>query len=192
MTLSVPTKFETERLVIRRYRPDDADWFYHMSLRNRPHLQRYESENPLMHLESEADAEKLMSEIDEYWEQGEHFVMGAFLKTTNDFAVQLYAGVIDTKLPELILGYFADVEHEGNGYVTEAVKELVKVLFTEVGVHRIRSRCNDTNKRSIGVLERCNFIKEGHFRKNKLNPDGTYSGTLSYALLREEYIELQE
>ncbi len=190
MTLVIPTQFETERLIIRKYVPDDAKWFYPMSLRNRPHLQRYESENPLMHLESEVDTEKLLSEFDEYWEQEEHLLMGAFLKTNDEFAVQLYIGVVDKKLPELIIGYFVDVEHEGNGYVTEAVKELIRVLFTEVGVHRIRSRCSDTNTRSIGILERCNFIREGHFRKDKLNPDGTHSGTLSYGLLREDFLEL--
>ena len=192
MTLSIPTQFETERLIVRRYGPDDADWFYEMSLRNRSHLQRYESENPLMKFESKADAEELLSEANEYWEQGEHFLLGAFLKTNNEFAVQLYFGLIDKKLPEFIIGYFADVDHEGYGYVTEGVKKLIQVLFTEVGALRLRSRCDDTNTRSIGVLERCGFVKEGHFRKNKLNPDGTYSGTLSYGMLREEFIGLEE
>ena len=77
----------------------------------------------------------------------------------------------------------------GNGYMTEAVNELVRVLFTVVGVHRVRSECDDTNMRSIRVTERCGFVKEGHFRKNKINPDGTYSGTLFFGMLREDFIE---
>jgi RimJ/RimL family protein N-acetyltransferase len=39
------------------------------------------------------------------------------------------------------------------------------------------------------VAERCGFVREGHLRKNKLAPDGSYTGTLFFGLLKEEYSE---
>jgi aminoglycoside 6'-N-acetyltransferase len=37
------------------------------------------------------------------------------------------------------------------------------------------------------VAERAGFVREGHLRQNKLNADGSVSGTLLYGLLRSEY-----
>ena len=93
------------------------------------------------------------------------------------------------QLPEFGIGYIADVEQVGNGYVTEAVSAIVKELFENVKAHRIQIETDDTNARSIGVAERCGFVKEGHLRENKKHPDGTISGTLFYGLLKSENIE---
>ena len=100
---------------------------------------------------------------------------------------QLYVGPIDWNVPEFGIGYFADVRHEGNGYVTEAVNAVVKVLFEKLNAHRIQVETDDTNFRSINVAERCGFVREGHLRENKKNTNGEYSGTLYYGLLKSEF-----
>ena len=41
--------------------------------------------------------------------------------------------------------------------------------------------------RSRRVAERCGFALEGHIRENKLNPDGTFSGSLYFGLLESEF-----
>jgi ribosomal-protein-serine acetyltransferase len=89
---------------------------------------------------------------------------------------------------EFGIGYFSDIEQEGKGYVTEAVGAVVKMLFEKLNAHRLRIETDDTNVRSIGVAKRCGFVKEGHIRENNKNPDGTYSGTLYFGLLRKEYL----
>ncbi len=81
------------------------------------------------------------------------------------------------------------VSGNGKGYVTEAVNAVVKSLFEILNAHRIRIETDDTNIRSIRVAERCGFAKEGHIRENKKNPDGTYSGTLFFGLLRHEFLK---
>ena len=96
-------------------------------------------------------------------------------------------GKINDQLPEFGIGYFADIEQVGNGYVTEAVSALVKELFEAAEIHRIQIETDDSNIRSIGVAERCGFLREGHLRKNKRALDGSYTGTLFFGLLKEEY-----
>jgi len=71
--------------------------------------------------------------------------------------------------------------------VTEAVNAVVKLLFESLNAYRIRIETDDTNVRSIGGTERCGFVREGHIRENKKNPDGTYSGILYYGLLKSEF-----
>ena len=88
---------------------------------------------------------------------------------------------------EFQVGYFADVDHEGQGYVTEAVKAALGFIFEHLKAHRVSLDCADTNARSRRVAERCGMVQEGHRRENKQNPDGTYRGDLHFGLLRQEF-----
>jgi RimJ/RimL family protein N-acetyltransferase len=160
-----------------------------MSQRNLTHLQRYEPENPAMAIKTEEDAKKMIANFVDDWEKGVHHFMGVFLKEHEQFVAQLYIGLVNRNVNEFGIGYFADVEHEGKGYVTEAVSTVVKTLFEKLHAHRIRIETDDTNLRSIAVAERCGFVREGHIRENKKNSDGTYSGTLHFGLLRKEFLQ---
>ncbi|MFW9843078.1 MAG: GNAT family N-acetyltransferase [Candidatus Thorarchaeota archaeon] len=185
--ISVP--IVTNRLVIRPYRVEDAVWYHRMSLKNKEHLARYESENSIMSVVTESDAIRTINEFISLWNEQKYRFLGVFLRDTNNYVAQIYLGQLNDQLPEFTIGYIVDVEYEGNGYVTEAVSALVTELFEKTEAHRIRIETDDTNTRSIGVAERCGFVKEGHLRKNKLGPDGTYTGTLFFGLLKEEYSE---
>jgi RimJ/RimL family protein N-acetyltransferase len=158
-----------------------------MSQRNHAHLQRYEPDNPAMEIKTEEDAKKLIVDLVDAWEKRTYFFMGVFLKESEQFVAQIYIGSVNQNIPEFGIGYFSDVKHEGKGYVTEAMNAVVKSLFEILDAHRIRIETDDTNTRSIGVAERCGFVQEGHIRENKKNPDGTYSGTLYYGLLKKEF-----
>ena len=187
MTSDISVPIETTRLIIRPYRTDDAIWYHKMSLRNKEHLERYESENPIVSIRTESDAENTIKDFISLWDEQKYRFLGVFLKDTDDFVAQIYLGKLDDRLPEFGIGYIADVEHERNGYVTEAVHAVVKELFENAKAHRIQIETDDTNTRSISVAERCGFVKEGHLRENKKHPDGTYSGTLFYGLLKSEF-----
>ncbi len=187
MTSDISVPIETTRLIIRPYRTDDAIWYHKMSLGNKEHLERYESENPIVSIRTESDAENTIKDFISLWDEQKYRFLGVFLKDTDDFVAQIYLGKLDDRLPEFGIGYIAEVEHEGNGYVTEAVRAVVKELFENAKAHRIQIETDDTNARSIGVAERCGFVKEGHLRQNKKHPDGTYSGTLFYGLLKSEF-----
>ncbi|TFH11429.1 MAG: N-acetyltransferase [Candidatus Thorarchaeota archaeon] len=189
MTSDISFPIKTTRLIIRSYRPDDAAWYYQMSLKNREHLSRYEPNNPVMSIMTESDAKKTIEDFISLWDEQKYRFMGVFLKGSDDFVAQIYLGKLNDQLPEFGIGYIVNEAHEGNGYVTEAVSAVVKELFKKVEAHRIQIETDDTNIRSIGVAKRCGFVREGHLRKNRINPDRTYSGTLLFGLLREEYSE---
>jgi RimJ/RimL family protein N-acetyltransferase len=140
-----------------------------------------------MSIQSEEDAEVIVRELAAAWVARDCFVMGAFDRTTDEFVAQIYVGPVDWNLPEFEIGYFVDRDHEGRGFVTEAVKATISLIFEHLKAHRVRIQCDDTNVRSYQVAERCGLTREGHFRQNKKHPDGTFSGTLYFGLLRSEY-----
>lgn len=187
LLLDIPTCIETERLYLRSYQPGDGPWYYAMSQKNRSHLMRYESDNVAMGIKSEEEAEIVMRDLAVDWIARNCFFLGAFDKRTDEFVAQIYVGPVNWELPEFQIGYFVDQEHEGQGYITEAVKATLNFVFTYLNAYRIQLKCDDTNVRSLRVAERCGMVKEGHIRENKRNSDGVYSGTLYYGLLRHEF-----
>ena len=187
MLPEIPTCFETERLVLRRYHAGDGAWYYQVGKRNRQHLQRFESGNAILAIGNEEDSENIISQFTADWNAHKSFFLGGFEKTTGQFAVQIYIGTVDWQLPEFEIGYFADIDHEGKGYVTEAVQAALAFIFQYLNAHRVCIHCSDLNERSWRVAERCGFVREGHLRETRQQSDGTYSGDFTYGLLKNEF-----
>ena len=59
------------------------------------------------------------------------------------------------------LGYGLAPEAVGYGYMTEAVRRVVEIGFGDLGLHRIEVNVMPRNTRSMGVAERCGFVREG-------------------------------
>jgi RimJ/RimL family protein N-acetyltransferase len=180
---------ETERLYLRAYRAGDGAMYYAAGQRNRDHLAKFESGNVLMHLESQVHAEAVVRELAADWMARTCFFVGIFEKTTGKWAGQVYVGPTNWELPEFTIGYVADVNYEGQGYISEAVTRVLEMLFVDLGAHRVKSDCNENNVRSWRLLERCGFRREGHLRENRRNADGSFHGDFLYGLLRQEYLD---
>ena len=98
-----------------------------------------QSDNVIMTIHSEADAEALVRDLAAEWEAHSSFFMAAFDKKTGEFVAQIYVGPVNRDLPEFQIGYFADVDHEGHGYVSEAVSAAIQFIFDHLKAHRAQS-----------------------------------------------------
>ena len=192
LLLNIPTRIETERLYLRCYQAGDGHWYYEMCKKNKSHLARYEAQNPIMSINSEEDAEIVVRDFAVDWAARNAFFLGAFDRSSDEFVAQIYIGPVNWDLPEFQIGFFAEAAHEGQGYVTEAVKATMGFVFQHLKAERIRLECDDTNTRSSRVAERCGMVREGHIRKNKRNADGSITGTLHYGVLRSEAVVPEE
>ncbi len=190
MLYTLPDQLETERLILRPYRAGDGAAYYEVCQRNREHLLPFEAGNPALDVYTLEQAEILVRHFAAEWAARNALFVGAWEKTTGSFAAQVYIGPVDWELPEFEIGYFVDVAHQGQGFVTEAVKAVLGWLFGDMRAHRVRLGCNEVNERSWRVAERCGFVREGHLRQTRkqvLRADGTYSGDYLYGLLRSEF-----
>ena len=192
MLLEIPTRIGARRIYLRSYEAGDGQWYYSMSQKNRTHLARYEADNVVMFIESEQDAEVVVRELASEWRARNCFFMGVFERETDNFVAQVYVGPVNWDVPEFTIGFFVDKDHEGKGYVTEAVRTAIGFIFEHLKAHRVRMECDDTNERSWRVAERCGLVREGHIRENKKNVDGSLSGTLYFGLLKREFEALDK
>jgi ribosomal-protein-alanine N-acetyltransferase len=59
------------------------------------------------------------------------------------------------------LGYYGHVAFAGRGYMTEGLVLVIRYAFGKVGLHRIEANIQPANRRSIALVEKCGFKKEG-------------------------------
>lgn len=195
LLIDLPDCLETPRLIVRPYRAGDGAAYFDVCARNQDHLLPYERDNPALTVQTVEQAEILLRSFAAAWDEHDAFFFGAWEKSGGAFAAQLYIGVVSWELPEFEIGYFADVDHAGHGYVSEMVRHAaLPFVFETLGARRACIHCNETNVGSWRVAERCGFVREGHLRGTHghvLLADGSFSGDYLYGLLREEYERLR-
>lgn len=88
----------------------------------------------------------------------------------------LYDGIAE-------MGFFIHPRHWGNGYAPEAATAALRAAFGRFGAHRVQGSCWTKNKRSIRVLKKLRFRREGRLRGyakvgGKLQDDYLYAMTI--------------
>lgn len=71
------------------------------------------------------------------------------------------------------LGYWMSARHAGRGYMRRAVDLVLKFCFDELRLHRVEAACIPGNDRSLGLLEKAGFVREG-YAKRYLMIDGRW------------------
>ncbi len=84
------------------------------------------------------------------------------------------------------VGYIFDPAVAGRGYATEAARELLRLGFDELGLHRIVARIYARNGASARVLQRLGLRREAYFVRNELLR-GEWTDEIVYALLADEW-----
>jgi [ribosomal protein S5]-alanine N-acetyltransferase len=84
------------------------------------------------------------------------------------------------------VGYWIAHPHWGKGYASEAASLLISATFRELGLHRIHTGVFPNNPRSMRVLRRLGFRKEGRAREDRI-VDGRYRDLVLFGLLRKKF-----
>lgn len=83
------------------------------------------------------------------------------------------------------LGYWMGEAHAGAGWMHRAVEGLKPFIFEVEGLHRIEAACLPSNERSIRLLEKSGFRREGYLR-NYLKIAGHWEDHHLYSHLAED------
>jgi ribosomal-protein-alanine N-acetyltransferase len=70
-------------------------------------------------------------------------------------------GIVRASFQSCSLGYWVSAAENGRGFATRAVREIVRVAFEELGLHRVQAETLLHNVRSQRVLERNGFVRFG-------------------------------
>lgn len=85
------------------------------------------------------------------------------------------------------LGWILDPDHTGHGYATEAVRELLRHCFQDLGVRRVTAVCFLDNGASWRLMERVGMRRELHGVRDALHRSGRWLDTVGYAMLADEW-----
>ncbi len=70
------------------------------------------------------------------------------------------------------------------GYITEAIKEGIKIIFDEYGLHRIEANIMPRNLASLRVTEKLGFLNEG-ISKKYIKINGKWEDHIHMVLLND-------
>ena len=85
---------------------------------------------------------------------------------------------------ERLLLRILDEDEIRKGIITEALKEGIRIMFEEYGMHRIEAHVMPNNNASLSVLEKIGFINEGISHKF-LEVNGIWEDHMHFALIND-------
>ena len=185
--LDLPEQLETRRLVLRPPRPGDGAALNGVVLETIEALQRW---MPWSVPTPTAEQSELCRKSAAEWIERKHFALLQFSR--NEPGVLVGSSgmkAIDWNVPWFEIGYWVRRRFEGQGYVTEAAREITWFAFETLGAKRVEIRTDDGNKRSWRVAERLGFRLEGVLR-NECREAGGLRDTRIYAVT--DLAELRE
>lgn len=95
---------------------------------------------------------------------------------------------IDWKNRVAQVGIFIGLElYRGQGYGTDAMKVLLKFIFDQMNMNKVRLEVFSFNARAIKSYQKCGFVKEGAMRQ-ELFRDGQYHDIVAMGILRDEWL----
>jgi RimJ/RimL family protein N-acetyltransferase len=177
-------KIETERLVVRCYEPGDAFKLADAIAASLPELLPWIP----WAKEGEEDEAAKMERVRWFrgrFDMGEDYTYGIFDKKNNFIGSTGLHVRIGPNAREI--GYWISTEHTGKGYITEAVKALIKIAFDIEQMHRLEMHVNPLNTKSAKIPQTLGFTLEATLKK-RYQLEGRPTGdTMIWTMFKEEY-----
>ena len=171
---------ETERLILRRV--DNNDYKEVLSLRSNPETMKY-IPRPILKNDEEALAHILMIETKIQNNEGINWAITIKGDPKLIGVIGHYRIQLENYRAEI--GYMILPEFNGQGIVTEAVKEVVKYGFEIMKLHSIEAVIDPDNVASANVLEKNGFVKEAHLKENEFH-EGRFYDSVIYSILNKD------
>lgn len=178
---AIPVPIVTPRLILRAPRPGDG-----AALNAAVH----DSFAALSQWMVWARARPTADESEEYvrraaaaWLLRTELPLLGFDRETGELALSTGLHGLDWGLPAFEIGYWVRDGHGGRGLITEAAHAVTRWAFAALGAVRVEIRCDPDNARSVAVIDRLGFTREGVLRRAARSPDGGLRDTLVAARL---------
>jgi RimJ/RimL family protein N-acetyltransferase len=153
----MPLPLQTERLVIRPYRDDDATPLHEVF--GSPEVMKWTPSAPSKDVAE--TAQRLARTMAFTARQPAGMGLWALeLKTSSEFLGQVGLFPVEGKGPEVEVAYELAPRVWGHGYATEAARALVDYGFGELRLQRIVALILPDNARSRNVASKCGLILE--------------------------------
>jgi ribosomal-protein-alanine N-acetyltransferase len=169
---------ETQRLILREARLGDDEDLY--KIRNSEYVLKY---NCMKKLTREELAEQIKKDVE----------------NSNVFHIELkeskrVIGVVCIDpdslrygVNSLCISYYLGEEFASKGYMTEALREIVRYIFEERQAEVLAVRVFKNNMASRRLVEKLGFVNEGCIRRCVKGYENVIYDDMIYSILKEEY-----
>lgn len=151
----------TERLTLKLLEPKNGDLMVRFRLENRKHLTAWEPLRPAEFFTSGFWDMQLRHVIQEFREERSVCLVIMDPDQTEVLGVCNFTYIQKGTFLACHLGYAMAEKHQGQGFMSEALRASIDYMFNDFGLHRIMANYMPCNDRSARVLERLGFVIEG-------------------------------
>ena len=176
---------ETERLVLMALKPAQAEIACAYHLRNRAFLREWEPARDEAFYTLERQRE-LLSEDARRMEERSAVRFWIFKRGEGDRTIGTiaFSNIVWGDFLSCFLGYKLDEAEINRGYMTEALRAGLGLMFREYGLHRVEANIMPRNARSLRVAEKLGFVNEGKSPRY-LRINGVWEDHIHMVLLNE-------
>ena len=188
---SLTTRLLTPRLVLRPPRTGDVGEIRRLLRANHEHLRAWNPAPPFGEdPTSITEVSKTVLRQRREWKRGSSFVfMAAMCDMPSRFVAKIALnGIMRGAMHGAYLGYWVDGEHQSKGLVTEGIEGVLDFAFGPAGLHRIQAAIMPRNARSLRVIEKLGFRREG-YAERYLQIAGKWEDHILFAKTREEHTQ---
>lgn len=180
----IPTVY-TDRLILRRMKPTDADDMFEYA--KRQDVTEFLRWYPHQSIRYTSDYLKYVSAR---YKLGDFYDWAVIEKESGKMIGT--CGFTSFDLPHdcAEIGYVLNPDFHGRGYATEAAKRVIDFGFTELNLHRIEAKFMKENTASLHVMEKLGMTLEGYRRDGMLIKQ-KYRTIGICSILREEWLSKQ-
>ena len=104
-----------------------------------------------------------------------------FEKDSGDFVISTGLHRFDWDVRRFQIGYWVAQSKQGKGYATEAANALTRYAFEALQANAVNIDAAVGNEKSIRVIEKLGFDKEGITRNDLLLPSGELADRVNYS-----------
>ena len=174
---------ETERLRIRAYTRGDLEAL--LGMFGRADVSRYLMWEPLDRGSAAAMLERRIDQ-DHIREEGGGLGLAVEAREGGRFVGEVVLRWLSEPNGLGEVGWSIQPEAQGKGYATEAAREMLRIGFEGMRLHRIVAECDPRNEASIRVMERLGMRREAH-HIDSMWLKGEWVGAIVYAMLDREW-----
>lgn len=184
MTIPPFSRLDTPRLVVRRFRESDMNYFMHY--RNDPEVARYQGWEAGVYTPKTARSFIRSLERVHPGMPGRWFQFAIELRDERRLIgdVALYSTADGSRGGEV--GFTVAREYQRRGFAREAVTAVLDYAFFTLNMHRVVARLDVRNRASAGLCQALGMRREAHFLKNAWHKGG-WTDEYLYAILDEEW-----
>ncbi len=176
-------KIETNRLILRRARVEDAQAMYD-NWASDPEVTKFMTWTP--HASVEVTRSLLQSWVEDY-RKSDWYQWMIVPKDSGDKPIGSIAVVgKDDRVGRFHVGYCIGRAWWHQGIMSEALQGVIDFLFDKVGANRVEARHDVNTPHSGGVMRKCGMQYEGTLRQSDWNNQGICDAAY-YGILRKEW-----